>query len=377
MELSPLMLACRGLRPSRWNPDENCIARTLGADPGDPACPGCGLRLAAPVAAATRRHSHAVRPQSAGGYRARPLRRAAHLRRQRRGCVFRARLRPRPGPLVADGNEPAHRQRTPVRGAGPGDAGRRQVPAHPGRAPRGRGHAEIIERGNTQPARRVCGRGQRVPGATLGPLAAGVPAHRGQARALAERRFPRLGQDDGLGPGRQLAHRVAAHAPGEEAFDRADRRIPAAVSGRRAAGDRRLRRALPPARREQTRRARAPRADRGRRLQQLGGRRQPHGERQAAARQRSAPGPGRPRDLVLRPSVGARPRRDGGDAARRARRRAGAQPAYRLGFHQHRPGRAGPVHRARRRRRPGAGAAGMAEARHAPRSDQGQGPART
>ncbi len=91
-----------------------------------------------------------------------------------------------------------------------------------------------------------------------------------------------------------------------------------------------------------------PRQHRRRRLEQLGGRRLAHGVRQAAAGQRSAPRAERAGAVVLRPPVGARPRRDRRHAARPARGRAGPQPAHRLGLHQHRARHPGPVPRAHR-----------------------------
>src|SRR5437016_3357723 len=78
--------------------------------------------------------------------------------------------------------------------------------------------------------------------------AAGVLAHRRAPRALDARGLGQLGEDDGLGPGRQLAQRVAAHATVENAAARAHPRAAAALPRRAAAGDRRPKGALQHAR---------------------------------------------------------------------------------------------------------------------------------
>src|SRR3974390_2793925 len=72
---------------------------------------------------------------------------------------------------------------------------------------------------------------------TLGVRGA-AEAHRRAARTLDAGGFGGLGEDDGLGPGRQLAQRVAAHAPREDAAARAHPRAAAAVSRRAGACDR-------------------------------------------------------------------------------------------------------------------------------------------
>ena len=84
----------------------------------------------------------------------------------------------------------------------------------------------------------------------------------------------------------------------------------------------------------------------GHRLQRLGRRRQPDGERAAAARQRPASAAAAAGPMVSGPARGAGPQRDRRHPARAAVRGARAQPRARLGLLQHRLGHAGPVRRA-------------------------------
>ena len=93
------------------------------------------------------------------------------------------------------------------------------------------------------------------------------------------------------------------------------------------------------------------------RVQQLGRFGRAHQVRQAAARQRSAPAHQRAVDLVFDAS---RPRAAGRATRQRRRRDAGRRAAHRarpqrhagLGLHQHRPRRAGPLHREDQSRQP-------------------------
>ena len=89
------------------------------------------------------------------------------------------------------------------------------------------------------------------------------------------------------------------------------------------------------------------------RLEQLGRRRLAQRERQAAARERPAPEAQRAGAVVPGTARGARSAGGRRDDAGAAVRRARAERAHRLGLHEHRPRRAGPLpraHQARRRR---------------------------
>ena len=144
--------------------------------------------------------------------------------------------------------------------------------------------------GDLRGLRGGCERLSRDP---LRPAAAGVPAARPRARALAPGRQPGLAQDDGLGPRRQFQRRDAAGAPRRAAGCGAAPGPLGPASGRSPAG---AGRAFARARLRRYRFRGAGRrragADRVRlRLQRLGALRRAHAIGQAAARQRSASAP--------------------------------------------------------------------------------------
>ena len=202
-------------------------------------------------------------------------------------------------------------------------------------------------------------RRRRQRRAAPGPAraSAGVrdPGHR--ARALGSGGQPGLGHHDGLGPGRELDHRAAAPAPGAADARGAHQPVAACLPGRDAAGHGRLRGAVPrpgARRRCVADRLAAAARDRAavgrgrRRLQQLGRGRVAHHDRAAAAGQRPAPEAQRAGAVVLRAPRGARPEGGRRHAAGSAGGRAGPERAHRLGLHQYRTRRAGPVPRADR-----------------------------
>ena len=246
---------------------------------------------------------------------------------------------------------------------GAGAARHRPLPSRAGRAARGGGAVGADPRRIARGADRLRGRHQRGAEGPAACTSAGVPDPGRQARELGPRRQPGLGHHDGLGPGRELEHRVVPAAPVGIDAGGAHRSVPAALSRRRAAAGARLRGAVPRTRARPAGGAAEPAAPAGhgaavgrrrRRLEQLGGGRQPHDHRQAAARQRPAPQAQRAGAVVLRAPEGAGAGRRRRDDARAADRRAGPERARGLGLHQHRARRAGPLHRGHRRRRPGA-----------------------
>ena len=152
-----------------------------------------------------------------GGSPAGPLRGAARLCAHRRGPVLRPGLRARPGPLLADGVLAADQLRAPVRAVRQVHPGDRQVPAHPGRVPRGPAGVRAAVPGHAPLPGGLRRRGQRLhPEAPARPPGAGVrPAEaaggQGAHRALDPGGLHRLGQDDGLRPGRQTTKPNALH----------------------------------------------------------------------------------------------------------------------------------------------------------------------
>ena len=263
---------------------------------------------------------------------------------------------------MADGNAPPHRRRPAGRGVRRKCARHRSIPARAGRASGcGRAVAAAGRRVTRRAASLRRGR-QRRAAHGAARAAAGVrdPGHR--ARALGPRRQPGLGHHDGLGPGRQLDHRAAAAAPGTADAGGAHQPAAAGLPGGDAAGHRRLRGAVPRPRAGRwcaadglatAARDRPAFGRRGRGLQQLGRRRVAHQHRPAAAGQRPAPQAQRARAVVLRAPRGPRPESGWGNAAGPAGGGAGAERAHRLGLHQHRTRRPGPLpgaDRCRRRR---------------------------
>ena len=263
----------------------------------------------------------------AGRDPARPPRHSAHLRGVARGRAFRARLRPRAGPPVADGDEPAHRLGPPRRGA------RRAARSRPTASCARSACAASPRRtcGTTTPRRAACSTPMPPASTRSSPAGPVLPPEfwllRLLARALDARStrscWTKVMAWDLGGNWRSELLRMRLSQtlpieriqeflppyPGDAAPKLPD--LKALYSGHREearAGSRVL--ALDP--------------DAVAGLEQLGGRRRAQRERQAAARQRSAPRADRAAGVVLRAPARARHRRDRRHAARRARRSSSA-----------------------------------------------------
>ena len=183
-----------------------------GARPRRP-CRGAGggrLRVAPRLPSGNRRGADRVRGRRAGGGGARSPRHSPHPRPQRGGRPLRPRLRPCPGPAVADGDEPPDRSGAARRGAGGGR--RRYRPAASGARspPPGDGLARLPRARVAAPDRRLRQRGQRVARDEGRAASARVPHRRVRARAVDGGRHRGLGQGDGPRPRTRVVARPHA-----------------------------------------------------------------------------------------------------------------------------------------------------------------------
>ena len=196
------------------------------------------LLLASRVASGDRRRAGAAGPCRAGRGGPGRARRSAHRGRKRGGRPVRARLRPRPGQDVADGDEPPHRRRAPLR-SGRLRRPRHRPPAAGAGAPSpGEGVARAPESGVETPHRRLCRRRERLARNAQRPACARVRDPRVRAGAVERRRYRGVAEADvprslaRVDAGPHAASPVAAPAAGP------DPRLLHAVSSRQAAGRR-------------------------------------------------------------------------------------------------------------------------------------------
>ena len=187
------------------------------------------------VAAGDRRRAVGARSLAAGRSGAGPARRPPRPRRERGGRSLRARLRPRPGPAVADGDEPADRcgpacrgarTRRPRNGSAAADARALPAGASDAGAPR------------TRVAAPDCGlraRRQRMARDAGRSAPTRVPAPRVRARAMERGRHRGVGQGDGARPRARVDTRPHAPAHVEAPVAGPDPRLLHAVSARQAA----------------------------------------------------------------------------------------------------------------------------------------------
>ena len=175
----------------------------------------------------------------------------------------------------------------------------------------GRAHGGEARSANAREPRGL--RGRRQCGGRGHAGAAGrIPGLPHQARAVETRRQPRLAAGDVVGPFGQLALRAGAPALRGEARARSRQRNPAALPGRPGTAVAGLLGALQGSRARGPRAAQCLAAARGcDRIQQLGGLGRAHRDRQAVARERSAPGPAGAGALVSRARRHARGQRRG------------------------------------------------------------------
>ena len=164
-------------------------------------CRGGGRLPVAPrIAPRDRRRADRRWPHRAGRGDPRPERHSARARPERGGRPLRPRLRPCPGPVVADGNEPPDRGRAPRRGVGRAGPRHRSPPPGARSLPPREGHPCASLPWRSSPNRRVRQRGQRIDGGQEGSSSARVPHRRSRSRALDGGRHGGVGQGDGPRP---------------------------------------------------------------------------------------------------------------------------------------------------------------------------------
>ncbi len=156
--------------------------------------------------------------------RARPLGDPPHRGGASPRCELRARVRPCPGPALADGVPAAAGRRTSGGDPRRGGAAERSLHAHAGSVPPGGSEPRAPGPGHGCVARGLCRRRQRLPRAPHRPAAAGVPdPPPQQGGAVAPDRQPGLAAGDGARSRHQLPRRAGARPPRQAPVEGADR----------------------------------------------------------------------------------------------------------------------------------------------------------
>ncbi len=168
------------------------------------------------AAAPSARPGAAGRNQLRSRDREGPLRRAPHHGAVGGGPVLRPGLRSRPGPLLADGDEPPHGKRRARRAFRRQAQGHRRLSADNGLPADGGPRVRDARRGHQARRGRVRGRRQRLhldqeaPPAGPRVRAAAPAGGQGEDQAVDRRRHRGLGQDDEREPRRLQGDRAAA-----------------------------------------------------------------------------------------------------------------------------------------------------------------------